>query len=536
MRAKDSKGSPPMIETVEKATTRNGAEALLATAHANGVEVCFSNPGTTEMHLVAALDTVAGVRGVLALFEGVVAGAADGYGRMTGKPALTLFHLGPGFANGIANLHNARRAQTPIVNIIGHHATWQRNCDPPLNSDVELLAMPVSAWQRTNATARELSRDVAAAISAALGHPGQISTLIVPADSQWDAVTAGTVEQGPPPRAHCVEPSRVDTVAALLRERRATVLLLGAHALRSEGLHAAGRVASACGCRLVAETFPARMERRPELPCPERLPYFPELVADFFEGTERVVLAGALEPVAFFGYQDGRSRLLPAGVELVTLAGRDENAPMALLDLADALEAPARLPLREVVRPPSPTGALSSTAIAQAIVARLPEDAIVVDEGITSIGAWYPVSRQAPPHTYLTLPGGAIGFGMPCGVGAAIACPERKVLVLEGDGSGLYTVQALWSQAREGLDVVNLVFVNDVYQILQVELGRAGVTEPGPQSLALTQLGRPSVDWCGLARSFGVPAQSVRTADELDAALARAFAEPGPHLIAVCLC
>jgi acetolactate synthase-1/2/3 large subunit len=314
------------------------------------------------------------------------------------------------------------------------------------------------------------------------------------------------------------------------------MLLLGAQGLSAEGLHAAGRIAAATGCRLVAETFPARMERRPELPCPERLPYFPEQAVEYLATTKRIVLAGAREPVAFFGYQHGPTLLAPAECEVLTLAGRDENAPEALLALADALDAPERLPVREVVLPAPPRGALSSSAIAQALVVNLPENAIVVDEGVTSVGAWYPASRNAPPHSYLTLTGGAIGFGMPCGVGAALACPDRKVVVLEGDGSGLYTVQALWTQARENLDIVNVVFANQTYNILQVELARAGVSEPGPQSLGMTQLGNPTVDWCSLSRSFGVPARSVKSAEDLSAALAEAIAEPGPRLIEVCLC
>jgi acetolactate synthase-1/2/3 large subunit len=510
----------------------NGAEILVRTATAHGIEVCFTNPGTTEMHLVAALDSQPGVRAVLGLFEGVVTGAADGYGRMTGQPAMTLLHLGPGFANGIANLHNARRAATPIVNLIGHHATWHRNFDPPLESQVELLAAPVSVWQRTCAHATQVSRDLSEAIAASLRLPGGSATLVVPADCQWDEAGENVAPLPPIPVAR-ISGDRVELARELLARHpgERTVLLLGGRALGEEGLLAAARIAAATGCRLASESFPARLERGQHLPALQRVPYFPEQALAFFGGASQVVLAGAREPVAFFGYRNGPSRLVPEGVAVEVLAGRDEDATAALEDLAEALGEPSRFEHRPAAPPAPPRGALDAANIAAAVVAAQPEGAIVVDEGITGIGPYYEVSHHAPAHTYLALPGGAIGFGLPCSVGAAIACPDRKVIVLEGDGSGLYTAQALWTQAREGLDVVNVVLRNDVYRILQIELHRAGVSRPGPQSLGLTELSKPSIDWVSLAQGFGVPARSVSTAEALHAELARAVAEPGPALI-----
>ncbi len=510
----------------------NGAEKLIQTAVAGDVEVCFSNPGTTEMLLVAALDSVPGMRGVLALFEGVVTGAADGYGRMADKPALTLLHLGPGFANGIANLHNARRARSPIVNLIGHHATWQRNLDPPLNSDVEQLAAPVSSWVRTNASADQLSADVAAAIGAATEGPGQIATLIVPGDSQWESA-AGPVAPVPHRHGNRVAEVSVEETVDALRSGGRTLLLLGQGGLRRRGLVAAGRIAQTTGCALMSETFPKRLERGPELPALARLPYFPEQVLETLGSFDRLILAGAPEPVSFFGYPGLPGHLVPEGTELTVLARPLDDVANALEHLADALEAPAEYARPDLVRPAKPTGPISPSTIAQAIVATQPDNAIVVDEGVTSAGAFYPVSATAPAHDYLALTGGAIGFGMPCGIGAAIACPDRKVIVLEGDGSGLYTVQALWTQAREQLDIVNLVFNNATYRILQVELMRAGITEPGPQALGLTDLGRPVIDWVRLSEGFGVPAERVEDAESLTHALERAFSERGPRTIEV---
>ena len=510
----------------------NGAEKLIATAVEGGVDVCFTNPGTTEMLLVAALDSVSGMRGVLGMFEGVVTGAADGYGRIADKPAMTLLHLGPGFANGIANLHNARRARSPIVNLIGHHATWHRNFDPPLNSDVETLAGPMSAWVRSNACAAEISQDTADAIQAATTHPGQIATLVVPGDSQWDPADGATVKVGPTP-GNLVGQDAIDRTREALTADGETVMLLGQSALRAAGLRAAGRIAKATGCHLMSETFPKHLERGPDLPSLARLPYFPEQAIEVLSKFRRIVLVGCGEPISFFGYPEYPSRLTPEGVASTVLALPTENAAHALETLADAIGAGSEFETASLARPEKPTGAISATSIAQALLATQPDNAIVIDEGVTSAGAYYPIAASGPSHSYLSLTGGAIGFGMTSSVGAAIAAPDRQVIVLEGDGSGLYTCQAMWTQARESLNVVNLVFNNATYRILQVELQRAGVAEPGPQALALTELGQPQIDWCALSSGFGVPSTRVQDAESLTTALENAFAADGPHTIEV---
>ncbi len=507
----------------------NGAQALIRTAAQAGVEVCFANPGTSEIHLVAALDEAPGVRGVLAQFEGVATGAADGYGRMARKPALTLVHLGPGFANGIANLHNARRGRTPLVNVIGHHPTWHRNFDPPLNTEVESLARAVSDWQRTSASAEHISRDMADAISAAMVHPGQVATLIVPTDCQWSEAR-GPIIAPPPPPGSRVASDAVERARAAVASGADTMILLGSSGLTETAQREALKVARKTNCRLAAETFAGRMDRGPHLPLLPRVPYFPEEALRFFDGVDTVVLAGALDPVAFFGYENGPSRFIPNDVDLVILSHPKEDSAHALTELAAATDAIDEPPTRTVERPPPPDGPIDARVAAQAIAATLPEGAVVVDEGITAGAGFYPATMTGPAHTYLQENGGAIGMGLPASLGAAIACPARKVLNLQGDGSGLYTVQALWSQVREGADVINLVFANDAYRILQVELTRAGV-KIGPQSRNLTELGEPRVEWLDLARGFGMPAVSAADGQELTRALERGFAEPGPCLI-----
>ncbi|MFP8873068.1 MAG: acetolactate synthase large subunit [Myxococcota bacterium] len=512
-----------------------GAVRLLETAAAAGVEICFANPGTTEMPLVAALDAVPGVRAILGLFEGVCTGAADGWGRMTRRPALTLLHLGPGFANGIANLHNARRAHTPIVNLIGDQARDHLAHDAPLTSDISSLARPVSNWLRTARSPDELAADFAEAIAAAHQPPGQISTLVIPADVQWGETRAAV-----PPTPKATTPNDVDeatvaSVAERLRAARSPALLLGAGALDAAGQRAAGRIFLATGARLLAETFPARWERGGDLPVLERLPYFPEQAIAALADCDALVLAGAREPVAFFGYPDCPSRLAPEE-SLVRLSDPAQDNPRALEALAAALDAgPWQAPAWTAQDAAVADEPLHPGAVGAVLARCLPEHAIVVEEAATSGLPFYAASNHAPRHSLLSLTGGAIGQGLPCAVGAALACPDRKVIAFQADGSAQYTVQALWTMARESLDVVVLLCSNRSYRILQIELARAGVSEPGAQAQSLMSLQSPDIDWCAIASGYGVPATRVGSAVALDAALRRALEEPGPSLLELSL-
>jgi acetolactate synthase I/II/III large subunit len=510
----------------------NGAESLVRTALAAGVEVCFANPGTTEMPLVAALDAADGMRAVLGLFEGVCTGAADGYARMADKPALTLTHLGPGFANGIANLHNARRARSPVVNVIGDQATWHLAADAPLTSDIASLARPVSAWVREVKTASSVAADTAEAIAAAGSTPGHVSTLIVPSDCLWSPAN-GVASRLTLPTLLRVSDEVIRRAAASLRKHgEKSVLFLGAQAMRSRGLNAADRIARKTGCRLVCETFPSRIERGAGRPPVEKLPYFPEQALEMLSKYEAIVLAGALAPVAFFGYPNLPSSLIPDSCRSETLATPEQDAMVALEALADEVHAPAEAVAGgKLNRPPRPTGKLDSATIGIALAALVPENCIVMDEAATTGLPFFAASMGAPQHTYLALTGGAIGQGLPCATGAAVACPDRKVIAFQADGSGMYTLQALWTQARERLNVTTLICNNRRYRILQVELARAGVTEPGPKARSLTSLANPEIEWARVAAGMGVPAVRVETAESLCAQLERALAEPGPNLI-----
>ena len=513
----------------------NGAESLLRTAAAAGVDLCLANPGTTELALVTALDAVPSIRPVLGLFEGVCSGAADGYARMRRRPALALFHLGPGFANGVANLHNARRARSPVVNLVGDHASWHRAADAPLAADIESLARPVSRWVRSATSAERLADDAAECISAALAAPGGVATLIIPSDHALGEA-AGPARPLTPAAARRPPVERVERMAALLRTRRAA-LLLGGAALGERGQWAAARVAARTGCRVLCECFPARVERGAGLPRLDRIPYFPERAAAFLAGLEALVLAGAPGPVAFFGYPNMPSRLAPAGCALEPLAEVDEDVEAALEDLASALEAPPPSPaLAFAGTPPAMPGdgALTPEAVGAVLALTQPEGAIVVDESATTgLGYFYP-SATSPRHTLLTLTGGSIGMGPPCATGAALACPDRVVIAFQGDGGGMYTLQALWTQAREQLHVVTLLCANRSYRILEVELARAGVA-PGPRAASLLDLSRPRLDWVQLARGMGVPATAVGSVASLREALGGAIAAPGPHLIELAL-
>jgi acetolactate synthase I/II/III large subunit len=510
----------------------NGAEALLRTARGAGIDVCFANPGTTEMPLVVALDSVAGIRPVLGLFEGVCTGAADGFGRMTGRPAMTLLHLGPGLANGLANLHNARRARTPVVNVVGDHSTSHLAFDSPLKSDIAALAAPVSHWVRTSTAANTIGADIADAVLAAMGPPGQVATLIIPVDLQ-SAPATGAAPISKPAAPPMPEASRVAAAVESLRYGKSSALLVGGAACQRGALESAARIAAVTACRLFVETFPARMERGVGTPNVERLPYFPEQMPGLLDGVERVVLVGAPDPVAMFGWTGAPSRMLPEHVKVVSLARSEEDVGAALAAVADELSAPAGSgsSLATFNPPPKPSGPLDASTLAAAVAATLPEHAVVMDEGATSSVMLYPALASAAPHTWLTLTGGAIGQGLPCATGAAIACPDRSVIAFQADGSGLYTLQALWTQARESLDVTTIICANRTYRILQIELMRSGVVEPGRAARGLTNLDEPALDWVKLASGMGVPAAPAEDAETMVRELERALAEPGPHLI-----
>ncbi|GAA0502528.1 acetolactate synthase I/II/III large subunit [Saccharopolyspora subtropica] len=508
-----------------------GSESLLATAKTAGVQVCFANPGTTEIPLVEAFDQVDGVRAVLALSEGVVTGAADGHARMTGVPAMTLLHLGPGLANGLANLHNARRARTPVLNVIGEHATWHQPADAPLASDIELLARPVSGWVGRTSSAAAAATEFVEAHQAALRHRLP-ATLIAAADHMWSQGGEPADVPAAPARP-AVADQRIAEIAKLLNAGRGrSALLLGGHTLTADGIRTAARIAARVGGEVFVERSPARIERGPGVPPVRSVPYFPEDVMRVFDGFSHLVLIGARTPVAFFGYRGMPSYPLPNRLEVHELADANQDAVEALRTLAEVTgSAAVELPRAERPQGPTPKGPLSAASIAAAIVLTQPDQAIVVNEGVSSGAAYPAIAAAAPPHCELTNTGGAIGMGMPVATGAAVACPDRPVINLQADGSAAYTVQALWTQAREGLDVTTVICANSRYQILEAELRRAGIEQPGEAAANLTSLGSPTVDWTAVARGFGVPANRVTTGEELVEALRRAHAEPGPHLI-----
>ncbi|CCG01402.1 acetolactate synthase large subunit [Blastococcus saxobsidens] len=512
----------------------NGAQALIRTLVDARVDVCFSNPGTSEMHFVAALDQVPEMRGVLCLFEGVATGAADGYGRMTGRPASVLLHLGPGLANGLANLHNARRARTPIVTVVGDHAGYHKAYDSPLESDIDALAGTVSGWVRRSARSADIGDDAAAAVAAARTAPGQIATLVLPADTSW---SAGAASAAPLPveAPAAVPDDALAAVAAVLASGEPCALLVGGGATRTRGLVAASRVAAAAGAPLFCETFPARLERGAGRPVVERLPRAADQVTRRLAGVRHLVLVGVRSPVSFFAYPDQPSDLVPDGCQVHELGTVADDLPGALERLADLVGAPAEAVLQPAGRPELPTGELSLDSIGRILGALLPEGAIVVDEGVTSTRQMPGPTAGAPPHDWLTLTGGAIGQGLPVATGAAVAAPGRPVICLEGDGSAMYTVSALWTQAREGLDVTTLVFSNRSYRILEGELANVGAAASGPRARDLLELGRPELDFAAMATGMGVPATRARTAEDLIQQFRRALAEPGPHLIDVVL-
>jgi acetolactate synthase I/II/III large subunit len=507
----------------------NGAQALINTLVDSGVDVCFANPGTSEMHFVAALDAVPQMRGVLALFEGVATGAADGYARITGRPAAVLLHLGPGLGNGLANLHNARRARVPMVVVVGDHATYHKKYDAPLESDIDAVAGTVSGWVHRSTSTADVGVDAAQAVAASMAG-AQIATLILPADVSWSEGAQSVTELPAQPTATDPMPAAPE-VAEVLRSGEPTVILVGGDATRRAGLAAAARIAQATGARLLCETFPTRLERGAGVPAIERLAYFGEAAVAQLDGSRHLILAGAKSPVSFFGYPNKPSDLVPAGCEVHVLA-ECTGAAAALAALADGIAPGTTAAVAALSRPPLPTGALTVVSVADVVGALMPENTIVVDESNTSSVPLTTATAGAPAHDWLTLTGGAIGYGIPAAVGAAVAAPDRPVLCLESDGSAMYTISGLWTQARENLDVTTVIYNNGAYDILRLELQRVGAgATPGPKALDLLDISRPTIDFVKIAEGMGVPARRATTAEEFADALRAALAEPGPHLV-----
>ncbi|HEY0126229.1 MAG TPA: acetolactate synthase large subunit [Blastococcus sp.] len=506
----------------------NGAQALIRTLVEAGVDVCFANPGTSEMHFVAALDDVPEMRAVLTLFEGVATGAADGYARMAGRPAATLLHLGPGMANGLANLHNARRGRTPLVNVVGDHARSHKRLDAPLESDIDAVAGTVSGWVRRSLAPADVAADAADAVAAASA--GAIATLVLPADVSWEegAEVAPPVPARPAPQA---APSVIDDVAAALGSGEPAVLFLGGNAMTEEGQLAAARITAGTGARLMSETFPPRAARGAGLPDLTRLPYPPEMAIAALAGTKHLVIAGAEAPVHFFAYPDVPGTPVPDDCTVHVLSAPGEDAVAALHALAGTAAPGAEPELLEAERPELPTGPLDPRSMAAVIGALLPDGAIVVDEALTSGVGLSELTSGAPRHDWLSLTGGAIGDGLPLALGAAVACPDRPVIGIQADGSAMYTISALWSYAREQADITTIVCDNGSYAILQHELSRVGAAGDGERAGKLLHLDEPGLDFVALATGMGVPATRATTAEELADQLRRALAEPGPHLI-----
>ena len=521
--------------------TRNGADLLCETLLTNGVDHCFANPGTSEMHFVAALDRQPQMRCVLGLFEGVVTGAADGYARMADKPACTLLHTGPGLANGLANIHNARRANTPMVNVVGDHATHHLAFDAPLTSDIESFAKPVSHWVGRSQSADTLGYTTAEAITQARIAPGRIANLILAADHAWRPTQAAAVRATPPGLGNAPRADAIDQVVRVLRQSGTnadnTVILLAGKALRDEGLALASQIAQATGARLLTQQANARVERGLGRIMLDRVPYVVDKALQMFASTKRIILVGAKAPVGFFAYPGKPSSMLPADCEVITAATPGDDLVATLQELAArlGLAADAKQAVQAMVAQqralPLPTGQLTAQSIAQTVVALMPDQTIICDESVSSGRDFFPMSYHAAPHDYLQLTGGAIGLGLPLATGAAIAAPTRKVITLQADGSAMYTVQALWTQAREKCAVVTVIFSNRRYNILHGELKDVGAGLPGVNARRMLDIDNPTLNWVAIANGMGVEAARAETAEQFNQLLAAAIKRDGPFLI-----
>ncbi|QJD91371.1 acetolactate synthase large subunit [Duganella dendranthematis] len=538
----------------------NGAESLVKTLTEQGVDICFANPGTSEMHFLKALENPR-MRSVLCLFEGVCTGAADGYYRMKGTPASTLLHLGPGLANGLANIHNAKRASSGMVNIVGEHSAAHLKYDPPLMSDIEGLARPLSHWVRRVESPHSVAWDVSTAIAKASEHPGQIATLLLPGDASWQEASA----QAAPPRASGAgradatgaaagvggadgiaaaeglapqikrpEPARIDAIAKVLRSGEPTLVILANRATRGRAVELAGKLKAATGCRLATQFFTSRIERGAGRVTLERIPYAVPQALEFLKGFKHIITLETTEPIAFFSYPDKPSLLKAPGTVVHTLSEADEDSAAALDMLLDALDAnTAQAMLQPRAEAVIPQGALTPASIAAALAAALPEHCILVDESLTTGRETMGLTVGAAPHDLINNMGGSIGYGTPVATGAALACPDRRVFCMVGDGSAMYTIQSLWTQAREGLNVTTIIFANNSYAILKAEYANMGAGAPGPKALAMIDIDKPRIDWLAMATSMGVPSVAVDSAEGFYRAMANSAREQGPTLIEV---
>ena len=511
-------------------TTMTGADALVSTLADNGVTACFANPGTSEMNLVTALDRETRIKSVLCLFEGVATGAADGYARISGTPAMTLLHLGAGYLNGGANIHNAKRAKTPMINVIGDHATTHRDYDAPLNSDIMGLAGPNSIWIESADSVEVTGKLATEAFVASYGpEPGPVS-LVLPADSAW---TKGGVkgEVATPTALKTVPTDQIEAAAAAIKSAETPLVLINGTALLKDGLDQAARL-KAAGVRVMTDTFYSRTRRGAGVFAADRMQYFAEGAMKDLDGTDLMITAGTGLPVAFFAYPDKPSLLVPEGCKTIELGGAEIDSAAALKALADALGADTAADPMPLKKPDAPAGELNAGAVGASIARHMPENAIVSDDGVSNSLPVFLSTLTAEPHDWLMLTGGAIGQGLPLALGASVAAPDNKVIALTGDGAGMYTNQALWSMVREGADVTVVVFVNHTYRILNIELARTGAGNPGPVAKEMLEIGGPDIDWVSLAESMGMPATAATTAEDFEAAFEAAMQQKGPRLIA----
>jgi acetolactate synthase I/II/III large subunit len=507
-----------------------GADGLVKTLAEAGVTACFANPGTSEMHLVQALDREPRIRSVLCLFEGVATGAADGFARISGVPAMTLLHLGPGYANGAANIHNARKARVPMINVVGEHATYHRRFDAPLSSDIETLVKPNSRWVGTVEQAHQAGPLALAAFEATYGPAPAPVSLILPADAAWNE--GGSVTSGVRlPDVAGVDTARIEEVARAIKSATRPVLYVDGEALRDDGIAVLARIGAA-GVRVMAPTFPARWTRGGDFFHPDRMYYFAEMAMQDLSGTDLLVLAGSPQPVGFFAYPGKPSVIVPEGCRALEFSTPEQDTLAGLKALADALGAPAE-PVKPTkpAAPERPVGDLSPASIGISLARHMPEGSIISDDGVTAGLPIFMATRGAARHDWLSLTGGAIGQGMPLAIGTAVAAPDRKTICLTGDGAGMYTVQSLWTMARENLPVVTIVFANRSYRVLNIELARTGAGNPGPTAAQMLSLDKPALDWVKLAGGMGVEAVRVETAEAFDDALARALSRDVPVLI-----
>ena len=512
----------------------NGAAAFFKSIVDNGIDTIFACPGTSEMQVVDEVG-YSNLRVVLCLFENSVTGMADGYARMLDKPALGMVHVTCGLTNALANMHNARIANSRMI-IFGGGVHVAHEVNEPVHSMLQRQPYVAQIAAQCVIEARspdQLAAAATQALKASNDGAGKIVYVYGPNNAVWgESSFQGKLTSSAEQRQR-VSTATISSIADTLKAGKKTAFILDNLALREEGLEILGRIAEGAGGRLFREWLPSRIAMGAGRVRTETLPYGGAEGRELLSEFDQIVLVGAKIPVCPFSYENQPWVKIPENCNVHTLATADHDILAALEELATQLDLPEKASNRYNRKPGEPpTGPLSGNSIVQSLSILMPADSIVLDEAMLENVMFPLLMDGAAPFDFMAAcPGGAIGAGPPVACGAAIACPNRKVILLEGDFSLMQGNTALWSMAQHNLDICVINYNNEGSASLSTELARVRQGEAQPKSIELLRIRKPTIDYAAMAESMGVPASRAETAEEFHLQLTKAMSTKGPHFI-----